>query len=81
MEYRDVGKSGRKVSPLCFGTLLFGGLTDDKEATRIVDNLRETGNNFIETADSYTDGEAERVVGRLTKHGHRDWVIATKAGN
>ena len=81
MEYRNVGKSGLKVSPLCLGTLVFGGLTDDKEAARIVDNLRETGINFIDTADSYTDGEAERVVGRLTKHDREEWVIATKTGN
>ena len=81
MEYRNVGKSGLKVSPLCFGTMQFGGLTDEKEAARILDNLRETGINFLDTADSYMDGESERVVGRLTKHDREEWVIATKAGN
>ncbi len=81
MDYRNVGKSGLKVSPLCLGTMLFGGLTSDKEAARIVDNLRETGINFIDTADSYMDGESERVVGPLIKRDREEWVLATKAGN
>ena len=81
MQYRNVGKSGLKVSPLCLGTMLFGGLTSDKEAARIVDSLRETGINFIDTADSYMNGESERVVGPLIKRDREEWVLATKAGN
>ena len=81
MEYRNVGKSGLKVSPLCFGTMLFGGLTKEKEAARMVDNMRETGVNFLDTADSYMEGESESVVGRLVKRDREEWVIATKAGN
>ncbi|MDP6885184.1 MAG: aldo/keto reductase, partial [Rhodospirillales bacterium] len=81
MEYRNLGQSGLKVSPLCLGTMLFGGLTSDKEAARIVDSLRETGINFIDTADSYMNGESERVVGPLIKRDREEWVLATKAGN
>ena len=81
MEYRNVGHSGLRVSPLCFGTMLFGGLTDRKTAERIVESLRENGVNFIDTADSYMEGKSERVVGKLVKRDREEWVLATKAGS
>ena len=80
MEYRNVGNSGLKVSPLCVGTTLFGGRTDETEAERIVESMREHGVNFLDTADTYMDGEAERLVGRLIRRDREDWVVATKAG-
>ena len=64
MEYRTLGRSGLKVSPLCLGTMMFGGPTPDDEAERIVAEAREQGINFIDTANAYTEGRSEEVVGR-----------------
>jgi aryl-alcohol dehydrogenase (NADP+) len=81
MEYRYLGRSGLKVSPLCLGTMMFGDRTDAKEAQRIVGSARDAGVNFVDTADQYAKGESERVLGQLLA-GERDrWVLATKVGN
>lgn len=81
MEYRYLGQSGIRVSPLCLGTMMFGDRTDIKESERIVANARENGVNYIDTADVYVKGESERIVGKLIAP-HRDWwVLATKVGN
>jgi aryl-alcohol dehydrogenase-like predicted oxidoreductase len=78
---RPLGRSGLTVSPLCLGTMMFGGATTEADAARIVDSARDTGVNFIDTADVYTDGESERIVGRAIA-AHRDWwVLATKLAN
>jgi aryl-alcohol dehydrogenase-like predicted oxidoreductase len=79
--YRQLGRSGLRVSPLCLGTMLFGGATRESDAVRIIDKAREAGVNFIDTADVYTDGESERITGRAIA-AHRDWwVLATKLAN
>ncbi|HEX4986724.1 MAG TPA: aldo/keto reductase [Burkholderiales bacterium] len=81
MDYRKLGRSGVKVSPICLGTMMFGDRTDEKEAGRIVGSAFEAGVNFIDTADQYAKGESERITGRLIAP-HRDyWVLATKVGN
>ncbi|MBY0296307.1 MAG: aldo/keto reductase [Methylobacterium sp.] len=81
MEYRTLGRSGLKVSPLCLGTMMFGGQTEEPEAARIIADARERGLNFIDTADAYNDGRSEEVVGRAIAP-HRDaWVLATKVAN
>ncbi len=81
MEYRKLGNSGLKVSPICLGTMLFGEATDAAEAGRIVASAREAGVNFIDTADAYAKGESERVTGRLIAADREQWVLATKVGN
>lgn len=81
MEYRRLGRSGLRVSPLCLGTMLFGSRTVEAEASRIVQEAREAGVNFIDTADSYNGGEAERIVGRLVKRDREHWIVASKVGN
>lgn len=81
MEYRYLGKSSLKVSPLCLGTMMFGDRTDFKESERIVKSAREAGVNFIDTADPYAKGESERVVGKLIGAERDYWVLASKAGN
>ncbi|WP_366653683.1 aldo/keto reductase [Fodinicurvata sp. EGI_FJ10296] len=81
MEYRTLGRSGLRVSTLCLGTMMFGGPTADDEAAAIVDSARGAGVNFIDTANSYTGGESERIVGRLIAHDRDAWILATKAGN
>ena len=53
MEYRRLGRSGLKVSPLCLGTMMFGGPAEEDVAGRIVARAREAGINFIDTADVY----------------------------
>ena len=78
MDYRNLGRSGLKVSPLCLGTMMFGEQTPADEAARIVASAREAGVNFIDTADVYNKGESEKVVGRLVASDRDRWVIATK---
>jgi aryl-alcohol dehydrogenase-like predicted oxidoreductase len=81
MRYRSLGKSPLQVSELCLGTMMFGDQTELAEARRIVDHAREHGVNFIDTADIYTLGRSEQMVGQLLK-GQRDhWILATKLGN
>ncbi|MGG5810619.1 aldo/keto reductase [Falsiroseomonas sp. CW058] len=81
MEYRKLGASGLKVSPLCLGTMMFGGATEETAAARITDHARSIGINFIDTADAYNGGASEEVVGRLVKPNRGWWVVATKLAN
>ena len=81
MNYRQLGASGLKVSPLCLGTMMFGDRTDAEEAGRIVAAAREAGVNFIDTADVYVKGESERITGRLIAPDRHRWVLATKVAN
>ncbi len=81
MDYRNLGRSGLRVSPICLGTMMFGDRTDHAEASRIVGCAREAGVNFIDTADAYAKGESERIVGRLVAGDRDRWVLATKVGN
>ncbi len=81
MDYRKLGRSGLQVSPLCLGTMMFGGATDETTARRIVSAARDQGVNFIDTADAYNGGQSEEVVGRAVA-GHRSWwIVATKCAN
>ena len=80
MEYRYLGRSALKVSPLCLGTMMFGGATDAPTAGRIVDKAREQGINFLDTADLYNGGACEEVVGQCLKGSRHHWVVATKFG-
>ncbi len=81
MDYRNLGASGLMVSPICLGTMMFADRTDEAEATRIVAAARDAGVNFIDTADVYSQGASEEMVGRLIRDDRADWVLATKAGN
>ena len=81
MEYRNLGRSGLKVSPLCLGTMMFGAATDEADSRRIIDRAAAAGVNFLDTADTYNDGRSEEIVGRAIE-GRRDaFVIATKVAN
>jgi len=78
MVWRQLGRTGVRVSPLCLGTLNFGGPTAENEAVRIVHAALEAGINFIDTANVYHGGESEAIVGRALA-GRRDRVVlATK---
>ena len=81
MEYRPLGRSGLKVSPLCLGTMMFGGATDAATSARIVASARDAGINFIDTANVYNDGASEEVVGRAIAAHRGHWVLATKIAN
>jgi aryl-alcohol dehydrogenase-like predicted oxidoreductase len=81
MQYRRLGNSNLKVSALCLGTMMFGDQTDIGEAERIVGSAREHGINFIDTADVYSNGRSEEMVGKLLVADRHDWVLATKLGN
>jgi aryl-alcohol dehydrogenase-like predicted oxidoreductase len=81
MEYRTLGRTGVKVSPLCLGAMMFGawGNTDHDESIRIIHRALDAGINFIDTADVYSRGESEEIVGKALAGGRRDNVIlATK---
>ncbi|MFP4143559.1 MAG: aldo/keto reductase [Phycisphaeraceae bacterium] len=81
MEYRYLGRTGVRVSPLCVGCMNFGKRTDEAEAGRIVGRALEAGINFFDTANVYAGGASEQVLGRALKaSGKRDFVVlATKA--
>lgn len=81
MQYRQLGKSPLQVSALCLGTMMFGDQTGETEAAAIVAHAREQGVNYIDTADVYTQGASEAMLGRLLKGQRQDWVLATKLGN
>ena len=81
MNYRNLGKSGVKVSPLCLGTMNFGGPTDEATAARLIAKAREQGVNFIDSADAYQGGKSEEIAGRAIGNQRHDWVVATKLAN
>lgn len=81
MQYRSLGKSPLKVSALCLGTMMFADQTDLAEARNIGAHAREHGVNFIDTADAYSTGKSESMVGELLKGVREDWILATKVGN
>jgi aryl-alcohol dehydrogenase-like predicted oxidoreductase len=79
MNYRYLGKTGLKVSELCLGAMTFGREIDEMASHQILDRFAEAGGNFIDTADVYTRGASEEIVGRWLKGKQRDdFVIATK---
>jgi aryl-alcohol dehydrogenase-like predicted oxidoreductase len=81
MEYRVLGRTGVRVSRLCFGTMSFGGDADEASSAAMYRACREAGINFFDTADQYNKGRSEEILGQLAR-GHRDeLVIATKCFN
>jgi aryl-alcohol dehydrogenase-like predicted oxidoreductase len=81
MELRPFGRTGVKVSPLCIGAMMFGewGNPDHDESVRIIQRALDAGINFIDTADVYSRGESEEIVGKALAGGRREHVVlATK---
>jgi aryl-alcohol dehydrogenase-like predicted oxidoreductase len=81
MELRALGQTGVKVSPLCLGAMMFGawGETDHDKSIRIIHRALDAGVNFVDTADVYSRGESEEIVGKALAGGRRDNVVlATK---
>jgi aryl-alcohol dehydrogenase-like predicted oxidoreductase len=81
MKYRQLGKSNLQVSTLCLGTMMFGDQTGREEAQGIVADAASNGVNYIDTADIYSKGGSETMVGELLKGQRQHWVLATKLGN
>ena len=81
MNYRTLGQTGTKVSPLCLGAMMFGdwGNKDHDDSIRIIHRALDAGINFIDTADVYSRGESEEIVGKALAGGKREHVVlATK---
>ena len=81
MNHRNLGRTGMQVSPLCLGAMMFGewGNPDHDESIRIIHRALDAGINFIDTADVYSRGESEEIVGKALAGGRRDNVVlATK---
>jgi aryl-alcohol dehydrogenase-like predicted oxidoreductase len=81
MQHRTLGRTGIQVSPLCLGAMMFGawGTKDHEESIRIIHRALDAGINFIDTADVYSQGESEQIVGKALAGGRRDQVVlATK---
>lgn len=80
MQYRSLGRTGIKVSPYCLGAMMFGGIgnPDHEDSVRIIHKALDAGINFVDTADRYSAGESEEIVGKALK-GRRDRIVlATK---
>ena len=81
MEYGSLGRTGMQVSPLCLGAMMFGawGEPDHDTSIKVIHRALDAGVNFIDTADVYSQGESEVIVGKALANGRRDEVIlATK---
>jgi aryl-alcohol dehydrogenase-like predicted oxidoreductase len=84
MEFRELGRTGWRVSAISFGAWAIGGdawgTTDDQESMRALHAAIDGGINFIDTADVYGDGHSERLIARLRRERREEIVVATKAG-
>ena len=80
MQYRTLGRTGIKVSPYCLGAMMFGamGNPDHDDCIRIIHKALDFGINFIDTADRYSRGESEEIVGKALKGRRDNIVLATK---
>ena len=80
MEYRYLGRTGVRVSPLCLGTANFGNPTPEDESIRIINRALEAGINFVDTGNTYGQGHSEKIIGKaLAGNGQRHQVVlATK---
>ena len=79
MEYRNLGRTGVKVSQLCLGTMMFGRSTNEADSVAIIERALDQGVNFVDTANAYSAGASERYVGKALAGGRRaSVVLATK---
>ena len=83
MEYRPLGRTGVSVSQMCLGAMMFGafGNPDHDDAIKIIHKALDAGINFIDTADGYSAGESEEILGQALAGGRRESVVlAVKFG-
>jgi aryl-alcohol dehydrogenase-like predicted oxidoreductase len=81
MNYRLLGRTGVQVSQLCFGTMSFGGDADETASAEMFKAVRDIGINFFDTADQYSKGRSEEILGKLSRGMRDELVIATKCFN
>src|SRR5256885_8563117 len=81
MNYRPLGRTGVQVSQLCFGTMPFGGDADEAASAEMFKAACDTGINFFDTADQYSKGRSEEILGKLARGAREELVIATKCFN
>ena len=81
MDYRNLGSTGVKVSPVCLGTMMFGGQTNEADSIAIMHKAIDEGVNFFDSADMYNAGESEVVVGKAIIDRREQVVLATKGRN
>jgi aryl-alcohol dehydrogenase-like predicted oxidoreductase len=80
MNYRILGRTGVKVSPLCMGTMTFGDSADEATSTQIFNRCRDVGINFFDCANGYAGGRSEQILGKLIADCRNDVVITSKVG-
>jgi aryl-alcohol dehydrogenase-like predicted oxidoreductase len=80
MELRPLGRSGLRVSALCLGTMTFGTESDEEHSAEVLDRYLDAGGNLVDTADVYSRGASEEILGRLLGARRSRVVLATKAG-
>jgi aryl-alcohol dehydrogenase-like predicted oxidoreductase len=78
MEYRTLGKTGMQVSKLCFGTMSFGREADQETAAAMFHRCRDIGINFFDTANVYSAGQSEEMLGKLIQGSREELVITSK---
>ncbi len=78
MKYRVLGRTGVQVSPLCFGTMSFGGDADEAMSAKMFHRCREAGINFFDCANVYSAGKAEEILGRLVADCRDELVLTSK---
>ena len=81
MEYRKMGRTGLKVSPLCLGTMTLGKQVDEPTSLRLIERAIDLGVNFIDTADLYVNGVTEQIVAKAIKGKRDSLVLASKGGH
>ena len=81
MKFKWLGRTGVRVSELCYGTMSFGGDADETESARMFAACRDKGVNFFDCADGYTKGEAERILGKLIARERDELVITSKCSS
>ena len=80
MEYRNLGRTGVKVSQLCLGTMMFGRSTSEADSIAIIERALDQGVNFVDTANAYSAGASERYVGKALAGGRRASVVLATQG-
>jgi aryl-alcohol dehydrogenase-like predicted oxidoreductase len=78
MQFRNLGNTGLRVSELCLGCMTFGRESDEETSGRLIERYIEAGGNFIDTADVYSGGRSEEIVGAALKGRRHEFILATK---
>ena len=81
MDQITLKNTALNVSRICFGTMTFGGQTDEAAATRMIERCLDSGINFLDTANAYNQGASEQMLGKIIKSKRKDIVLASKVRN